>query len=87
MVLGTVWCQTLGLGRPRTGYPHEVHSRKGDRQVITQVIRARCCPGNDDGRLPGGGDSKLEFEKSYSFSKYLSHTYLGPSAIFTRLME
>lgn len=39
------------------------------------------------GRLPGGGDSKLQFKKSYSFNKYLSHTYLGHSDVFTRLME
>ena len=37
--------------------------------------------------IPGGGDGKLEFEKSYSFYKYLSHTYLGYSTVFTRLME
>lgn len=30
--------------------------------------------------------SKLEFD-SYSFSRYVSHTYLGHSAIFTRLIE
>ena len=70
--------------------PCEVHSRQGGRQRQHKVIRARCCPGrrgSDGGRLPGGGDGKLEFEKSYSFYKYLSHTYPRHSAIFTRLME
>lgn len=39
------------------------------------------------GRRPGGCGSQLEFDKSYSFNKYLSHTYLGYSTVFTRLME
>lgn len=42
---------------------------------------------SDGGRLPGGGDTTLEFEKCYSFNKYLSYTYLGHSDVFTRLME
>lgn len=32
------------------------------------------------------GDTKLEFKKNYSFNKYLSHTYLGHSDVFSRLM-
>ena len=43
--------------------------------------------GSDGGSPPGGGDGKLGTWKGYLFNRYLSHTCLGHSAIFTRLVE
>lgn len=53
------------------------------------MIRARCCPGrrgSDDGRPPGGGDGKPEFERSFIQQVFGTHL-LGHSAVFTRPVE